>query len=82
MSLNCGHQLFIPQTIYEHGEPRWNDIDRGKRRKSEKNRSSTTFPTTNSTWTDPGVKPGLHGERLATSRLSYGHKLTLLTDML
>jgi hypothetical protein len=20
--------LFIPQAIYEHGEPRWNDIDR------------------------------------------------------
>jgi hypothetical protein len=22
--------LFIPQVIYEHGEPWWNDIDRGK----------------------------------------------------
>jgi hypothetical protein len=22
--------LFIPQMIYEHGEPWWNDIDRGK----------------------------------------------------
>jgi hypothetical protein len=22
--------LFIPQEIYEHGEPWWNDIDRGK----------------------------------------------------
>jgi hypothetical protein len=22
--------LFIPQEIYEHGEPRWNDIDRRK----------------------------------------------------
>jgi hypothetical protein len=20
--------LFIPQVIYEHGEPRWNDVDR------------------------------------------------------
>jgi hypothetical protein len=23
-------QLFIPQVIYEYGEPRWNDIDREK----------------------------------------------------
>jgi hypothetical protein len=30
MSLNCGHQLFIPQVIYEHGKPWWNDIDRRK----------------------------------------------------
>jgi hypothetical protein len=22
--------FFIPQLIYEHGEPWWNDIDRGK----------------------------------------------------
>jgi hypothetical protein len=22
--------LFIPQVIYEHGKPWWNDIDRGK----------------------------------------------------
>jgi hypothetical protein len=22
--------LFIPQVIYEHGEPWWNDIDMGK----------------------------------------------------
>jgi hypothetical protein len=22
--------LFIPQVIYEHGEPWWNDIDKGK----------------------------------------------------
>jgi hypothetical protein len=24
--------LFISQMIYEYGEPRWNDIDRGNRR--------------------------------------------------
>jgi hypothetical protein len=23
-------RLFIPQVIYEHGEPWWNDINRGK----------------------------------------------------
>jgi hypothetical protein len=22
--------LFIPQMMYEYGEPRWNDMDRGK----------------------------------------------------
>jgi hypothetical protein len=22
--------LFIPQVIYEHGKPWWNDVDRGK----------------------------------------------------
>jgi hypothetical protein len=30
LSLNCGHQLFIPQVVYEYGEPRWNYTDRGK----------------------------------------------------
>jgi hypothetical protein len=33
MSLNCGHKwglLLISQVIYEHGEPWWNDNDRGK----------------------------------------------------
>jgi hypothetical protein len=23
--------VFIPQMVYEYGEPRWNDIDRGNR---------------------------------------------------
>jgi hypothetical protein len=33
MSLKCGHQRAyssINQAIHEHGEPWWNDIDRGK----------------------------------------------------
>jgi hypothetical protein len=29
-------QLFSPQTIYEHGQPRWNDIDRVKPNNSKK----------------------------------------------
>jgi hypothetical protein len=29
--------LFIPQMIYESGEPQWNDTDRGKPKNSEKN---------------------------------------------
>jgi hypothetical protein len=31
--------LFIPQVIYEHGEPWWNYTDREKPKKSEKNLS-------------------------------------------
>jgi hypothetical protein len=33
---------------------------------------SATLSTTNPTWTDPGMKSGLRGERPATNRLSYG----------
>jgi hypothetical protein len=33
---------------------------------------SATLSTTNPTWTDPGSKPGLRGERPATNRLSHG----------
>jgi hypothetical protein len=29
--------LFVPQVIYEYGEPRWNDIDRFQPNNSEKN---------------------------------------------
>jgi hypothetical protein len=32
VSMNCGRQkglFFLSQVIYEYGEPRWNDIDRG-----------------------------------------------------
>jgi hypothetical protein len=31
-----------------------------------------TLSTTNPTWTDPGAKPGFHGERLATNCLNHG----------
>jgi hypothetical protein len=33
---------------------------------------SVTLSTTNPTWTDPGSKPGLRGERPAANRLSHG----------
>jgi hypothetical protein len=33
---------------------------------------SATLSTTNPTWTDPGLNPGLRGERPATNRLSHG----------
>jgi hypothetical protein len=36
-----GKLLFIPQMIFEYGQSRWNDIDRGK----PKNPVSTTNPT-------------------------------------
>jgi hypothetical protein len=35
--------LFIPQMIYEYGEPYWNDIDNGKLKNSEKNLSQCHF---------------------------------------
>jgi hypothetical protein len=38
---------------------------------------SATLSTTNPTWTDPGSKPGLRGERPATNRLSHGTDLQL-----
>ena len=34
--------------------------------------TSATMSTTNPTWTDPGSKPGVRGERPATNRLSRG----------
>jgi hypothetical protein len=49
--------LFIPLVIYEHGDPWWNDIDRGNRRHWRE-----TCPS--ATQTDPGKNPGLHGETL------------------
>ena len=33
---------------------------------------SATLSTTNPTWTDQGSKPGLHGERPTSNRLSHG----------
>jgi hypothetical protein len=33
---------------------------------------SATLSTTNPTWIDPGVNPGLRGERPATDDLSHG----------
>jgi hypothetical protein len=41
-------------------EHRWNEIDRGKSKYSgEKTCPSATLSTTNPTWTDPGIEPGL-----------------------
>jgi hypothetical protein len=35
--------LSIPQVMYEHGEPRWNDIDRRKPKNLEKSLSQCHF---------------------------------------
>jgi hypothetical protein len=48
--------------IYEHGEPWWNDTDRGNRRTLRKTCHSATLSTTNPTWTDPGANLALRGE--------------------
>jgi hypothetical protein len=55
--------LFIPQIIYEYGEPRWNNIVWRKPKKSDRK-----LFTTNSTWTDLG----LGDERRVAKRLSHG----------
>jgi hypothetical protein len=52
--------------------PRWNDIDRGNQKGSEKNLSQCLFIHHRSHWTDPGANPGRRGERPATNRLSHG----------
>jgi hypothetical protein len=45
----------------------------GEPKNSEKKTCpSATLCTTNPTWTDPGAKPGLCGERPATNRLRHG----------
>jgi hypothetical protein len=54
-------------------EHRWNEIDRGKLKYSEKILSECHFP--NTTWTDPGSNPGLRGGRPATNHLSHGTAL-------
>jgi hypothetical protein len=65
--------LFIPQIIHESGEPRWNDIDRGKPKNSKKKAcTSVTLSTTNPTGTGLGANQGLRGETSATNRLSHG----------
>jgi hypothetical protein len=58
--------LFIPQVIYEYGQPRWNDTGKGNRRTPRKTCLSATFSTIN-----PTPNAGLRGERLVSNRLSH-----------
>jgi hypothetical protein len=62
--------LRIPQMIYEFGERRWNVIDRGKPKNSDKNLSQCHFDHQKSHM--DGANPGLRGERPATDDLSHG----------
>jgi hypothetical protein len=50
--------LFIPQMIYECGERRWNDTDKGKPKNSEKNPSQYHFVHYKSHMDWPGRESG------------------------
>jgi hypothetical protein len=49
--------LFIHHMIHEHGEPRWNDIDRVNRRTRKETCHSVTLSSTYPTWTLLGANP-------------------------
>jgi hypothetical protein len=51
-------RLFIPQMIYEYGERRWNDTDRGKEKTSVKNLSQRHFVHQKSHTDWPDREPG------------------------
>jgi hypothetical protein len=46
-------------------------LTREKQRTQRNTYVSTTFSTTNPTWTDQGLNIGLHGERPATNCFSH-----------
>jgi hypothetical protein len=58
--------LFVPQVIYEYGEPRWNDIDRFQPNNSEKNLYQYHFFHHKSHMDWPGAKSSLRSEGPAT----------------
>jgi hypothetical protein len=64
--------LFMPQTICDHGKPRWNDIDRKKRttRKENLSHCHSVHHKSHTDW--PGPNPVFRGERPATNRLCHG----------
>jgi hypothetical protein len=58
---------------YEFGERWWNDILTGENRRTRrKTCPSVNLSTTNPTWIDQGVNPGLLDERQATNYRSHG----------
>jgi hypothetical protein len=78
LSLNCSHQLSIPQppddymSMESHGimiliKKNW--------RTQRETCSTATVSIRNPTWSDPGANPGFCGETLVTYRLSHGTAL-------
>jgi hypothetical protein len=51
--------FFFPQVIYEYGERRWNDTDRGKRKGSDRNLSQCHFVHHKSYMDSPELETGL-----------------------
>jgi hypothetical protein len=67
--------LFIPQAIYEYGEPWWNDTDRVKLKNSEKPVPEPLYP--------PQMSHGLMDlcdERMVTNCLSHGTAYSILSQ--
>jgi hypothetical protein len=64
--------LSNPPIIWVNMKQRWNDMDRGKPKNSEKNLSECHFVHYKSNMVCPEREPGPRGENPATIRLSYG----------
>jgi hypothetical protein len=69
-------------SMVSHGEPWWDDTDRGKPENSRRTCPSTTLNTTNPTWTEPGANPVLRGRRPATRLPSHGAAFEMHTQLL
>jgi hypothetical protein len=64
--------LLIPQMIYAYGEARWNDTDRGKPKKSERNLSQWHFVHYRSHMDWTGHQPGPPGWETCEYRRYHG----------
>jgi hypothetical protein len=66
--------IVVPKMLYMSMEPRWNDIDKGKLKNSEKNLFQCHFVHHKSQMDSSGHYPG---ERRAINHLSHGTTYTL-----